>query len=128
MCPSRPRREADPSLQHFGSARASRNNCATVIGIDGRPVHVAEVDDDADAQRAAGPVVPAALHRQRQTAIACDRDGQLDVFGRQAVNDGTRDGPTGFAQIAVAAAWPSSPSSETRPGNRLSSLLSARSI
>jgi hypothetical protein len=61
-----------------------------VIGINGHPLHPAEIDDDAGAQRAAGPVVPAAPHRQRQTAIACDRDGQLDVFCRLAVDDGAR--------------------------------------
>ncbi len=35
--------------RHVGSARASRNYCATVIGIDGHPVHAAEIDDDAGA-------------------------------------------------------------------------------
>jgi hypothetical protein len=76
--------------RHVGSARASRNYCATAIGIDGHPVHPAEIDDDAGAQRASGPVVPAAPHRQGETAIACRSNGQLHVFGRPAVNDGTR--------------------------------------
>src|SRR5499433_1567347 len=32
---------------HVGSARASRNYCVTVTGIDGHLLHVAEIDDDA---------------------------------------------------------------------------------
>jgi hypothetical protein len=77
---------------HVGSARASRNYCATVIGIDGHPVHAAEIDDDAGAQRAAGPVVAAAPRQQRKTAIACRLNGQLDVLGRPTVDDGARHG------------------------------------
>jgi hypothetical protein len=61
-----------------------------VIGIDGHSIHAAEIDDDAGAQRASGPIVPAAPHRQRQTAIACGSNGQLDVVGRPAVDDGAR--------------------------------------
>jgi hypothetical protein len=37
-------------------------------------------------------------------------------------------GPTGFAQIAVAAAYPSAPGNETRPGSCASSRRNARSI
>jgi len=37
-------------------------------------------------------------------------------------------GPTGFAQIAVAAAYPSPPGNETRPGSCASSRRNARSI
>jgi hypothetical protein len=72
-----------------------------VIAIDGHPIHAAEIDDDAAAQGAAGPVVSAAPNRQQQTAIACHSDRQLDIVGRPAV--GARHGATGFAQIAVAA-------------------------
>jgi len=46
-----------------------------VIGIDGHPIHAAEVDDDAGAQRATGPIVSAAPHRRRKTAIARDANG-----------------------------------------------------
>jgi hypothetical protein len=75
---------------HVGSARASGNCCAPVIGIDGHPIHAAEIDDDAGAQRKTSPVVPAAPHRQWKTAIARRSNGQLDVFGRAAVDDGAR--------------------------------------
>ena len=61
-----------------------------VIGIDGHPIHAAEVDDDAGAQRATSPIVSAAAHRQWKTVITCDANGQLDVFSRPAVNDGSR--------------------------------------
>ena len=75
---------------HVGSVRTSQNYCATLIGCDGHPVHAAEIDDNAGAQRASRPVVPAAPHRQRQTAVTRSSNGQLDVLGRQAMNDGTR--------------------------------------
>jgi hypothetical protein len=80
-----------------------------VIGIDGHPVHAADIDDDAGAERKTGPVVPAAPHRQRQTAIARRSNGQLNVFGRPAVNDGARHGThrlrpdRGRGGIAVSA-------------------------
>jgi hypothetical protein len=76
--------------RHVGSARASRNHCATAIGSDGHPVHAAEIDDDAGAQRAAGPVVPAAPHRQGESAIAGRSNGRLDIVGRPAVDDRAR--------------------------------------
>jgi hypothetical protein len=75
------------------------------MSVHEHAVHAAEIDDDAGAQRAAGPVVAAAPHRQWQTAIACDRDGQLDVFSRPAKwTTGRGMAPAGFAQIAIAAA------------------------
>ena len=54
--------------------------------------------------------MPAAPHRQRKTAIACDSNGQSDVFGRPAVDDGARHGAhrlrpdRGRGGIAIIAA------------------------
>jgi len=75
---------------NVGGAGASRNYCATAIDVEDHAAHAAEADDDAGAQRAPGPIVPATPHRQWKTAIACDANGQLDVFSRPAVNDRTR--------------------------------------
>ena len=60
------------------------------LGIDGHPVHAAEIDDDAGAQRAAGPVVPAAPHRQWEIALARSANRPLDVFGCPAVDNSAR--------------------------------------
>jgi hypothetical protein len=73
----------------FASACASENHGAAATRIDGYSVHAADIDDDAAAQRASDPTVSAASYRRRQAAIAGHADGQFDIVGCLAVNNGT---------------------------------------
>ena len=60
-------------------AYASRNLRAVARG-DRHTSHAAQVEDDAVAQRPAGPVVASAAYRQRKIAIAGEPDGEPHVL------------------------------------------------
>ena len=67
-------------------------------------MHGAEIEDDFVAQRATGPVVAAAAHRQRKVAVTRGPNRRLDVVGVRQWTTARGMRPTGLAQIAVAAA------------------------
>ena len=79
-----------------GHTSTSRNLYGAIVGTQGHTIHRGQVDHDATAQRATGPVVTAATHRKRKIAVARSPDRRLHVL-RGGVD-------AAVAQIAVAAA------------------------
>jgi hypothetical protein len=76
-------------------AGASRN-CRGLVRCDRYASHAAQVDDDAVAQGATGPIVASAAHRQRKTSVAGGPDGRPHVFDHLAVDDRARHAPDRF--------------------------------
>jgi hypothetical protein len=70
--------------------------CTMMAGVDSHLSHAAQVDDNAIAQGATGPVVTSAAHRQRQAVAPRGTNGQPDIFWRPAVDDSTRHPANGL--------------------------------
>ena len=95
-------------------------------------LHPAEVDDDAVAQGATGPIVTAAAHRQRKVTIARGSNGRLDIFGMS--DSGRRRAACGRPALPRSPWWRRNgrrPASTTRPSScspSRRSVLSIRSV
>ena len=96
--PSRPQGRADRSRDNVRGTSASGNSRGAMVGVDEHVLHAAEVDDDAIAQGATGPVVTSATHRQRK-----DRSR-----GRRELPTG-RPRPSGSGRRRAACGRPALP-------------------
>ena len=76
--------------KNIRSARTSRNPCSAIVRAQRYIVHRGQVDHDAAAQRATGPVMTAATYRKREIAVARGSDRRLHVLRRAAVRDRAR--------------------------------------
>jgi hypothetical protein len=101
---ARHRREAERigHCEHVRGARTARNSRRAAVGVDDHVVHAAQVEHDAVAQRATGPVVADARTASGRSASRAARiaDWTSAAVRQWTTARGMR--PTGFGQIAVA--------------------------
>jgi hypothetical protein len=71
-----------------GGPRAARDQGRSAVRRHNDVSHAAEINHETVVQRAAGPVMTAAAHRQRELEIARGANGRLDVLRPPAVDRG----------------------------------------
>jgi hypothetical protein len=72
---------------HVGCTSAARNLRASMIGGDYDAAHAGEVDHNAVAERATGPIVATAAHGQRHVELARGEHRGLHILARLTVHD-----------------------------------------
>jgi hypothetical protein len=76
--------------RNVGSASASGDKRSAMIGVNVHAPHSTEIDNDALAQSAPGPVMAPATNREREVARAGGANGGLNIRRYVAMGNGER--------------------------------------